>query len=73
MGGEQIMAIDVNQIVKASQTVVDEDGNFTITLWVTSADNPTIPDVIDMTYDITATPPANYIDNVLTNNGYNPL
>lgn len=67
------MATDINSILKAEQSVVNDDGDFTLTLWVTSATNPTIPEVIHKTWNIAGTPPADYVDDVLADNGYNPL
>lgn len=67
------MAEDINAITRAEVTVADEAGNFTMTLWVTSATSPDVPVVISKELNNTATPSTTYVNDVLGTNGYNPV
>lgn len=67
------MAYAATQITKMEQTVTDEDGDFTLTMWVMADETGDDPVVISGEYAIDATPPAGYVSDLLVAGGYNPL
>jgi len=67
------MAEDVKYINKIDVGLPDESGNYSISLWVTGADDPDAEVFMTDTFNVSGSPPGDVIDTILSDNGFNPL